>query len=480
MAKDSFSASPGLFDQILSGEASPKPQPGSGPLSVTEATARIKGVLTGVGSMAIEGEMTRATVAASGHVYFTLKDSGASISCILWKGKVASATNGIQPKDGDKIIVRGKLDVYAPRGGYSLIVESIEPVGIGQELLKLEQLKAELREKGWFDRKREIPKMPGCVGVVTSRDAAALRDFLRTRSLRWPGYPVRLCHTQVQGPTASKAIAAAIDALSNSGVDVVVVTRGGGSLEDLWSFNEREVAEAIWRSPVPVVVGVGHESDTTLADFVGDLRAHTPTDAAQIVFPDRAALTERIERVAGYLDRAIDDHFERRQDKFNRSANSRVLVEPTWILGDRERSLAALFRRAELAGTGVIQRATQRVNLVEGRLERASPKARLAIGGERTRSLGSRLLRVGGQLLTPAQQRIEFFSRSLDAVSPLRVLGRGFSLTSRVDGEKRSLVRGASEVKVGQSVETQLGSGHILSKVTQVLVDKEEGPESCA
>ncbi|MDE0896955.1 MAG: exodeoxyribonuclease VII large subunit, partial [Planctomycetota bacterium] len=127
MAKDSFSASPGLFDQILSGEASPKPQPGSGPLSVTEATARIKGVLTGVGSMAIEGEMTRATVAASGHVYFTLKDSGASISCILWKGKVASATNGIQPKDGDKIIVRGKLDVYAPRGGYSLIVESIEP-----------------------------------------------------------------------------------------------------------------------------------------------------------------------------------------------------------------------------------------------------------------------------------------------------------------------------------------------------------------
>jgi exodeoxyribonuclease VII large subunit len=471
MAKDSKHSSPGLFDQMLSGETPPKAKK-QGPLSVTEATTRIKDVLGGVGTLAVEGELTRATVAASGHIYFTLKDSGASISCILWKGKVASATKGMQPKEGDKIIVRGKLDVYAPRGAYSLVVESIEPVGIGQQLLQLERLKTELREKGWFDRKREIPAMPSCVGVVTSRDAAALRDFLRTRSLRWPGYPVRICHTPVQGPTAAKSIAKAIDIMANSGVDVVVVTRGGGSLEDLWSFNEREVAEAIWRSPVPVVVGVGHESDTTLADFVGDLRAHTPTDAAQAVFPDRVALTERMERVAGYLDRAMEDHLDRRVQRFGACAQSRVLGDPRWILGDRERLLQSLLRRTNLAGKGAVGEASARVAALEKRIERVSPRARLGIGGERMRSLGARLLRVADTLVKPADRRMELAARELDAVSPLRVLGRGYSTTSSIGVGGKSLIRSAAEVEVGGLLETRFGSGSVRSTVTEVLGDR--------
>lgn len=467
MAKDPKPVSPGLFDQMLAGEAPKAEKPArANTLSVTEATARIKTALTGVGGMAVEGEMTRATKAASGHIYFTLKDAGASISCILWKGKVESATKGLRPKEGDKIIVRGQLDVYAPRGGYSLIVDSIEPVGIGQELLKLEKLKAELKEKGWFDRRREVPTMPNCVGVVTSRDAAALRDFLRTRTLRWAGYPVRLCHTPVQGPAAAKQIARAIDTLSTSGVDVVVVTRGGGSLEDLWCFNERVVAEAIWRSPVPVVVGVGHESDTTLADFVGDRRAHTPTDAAQIVFPDRAALTERIERVAGYLDRAVDDHLERRARSLNACATSRVLSNPSWILGDRERSLSALLRRSNLATEGYLQRAASRVSNLEARIDRASPVTRLTIDSQRLLSLGRRLTRQAGLLPEKTERRMQFLARSLDAVSPLRVLGRGYSITTTKGGKA---LRDTAQVAMGDSIETRLAVGQVVSKVTRVV-----------
>jgi len=476
MAKDPKPASPGLFDQMLAGEAPKTEKPAkASTLSVTEATARIKSALTGVGGMAVEGEMTRATKAASGHIYFTLKDSGASISCILWKGKVESATKGLRPKEGDKIIVRGKLDVYAPRGGYSLIVDSIEPVGIGQELLKLEKLKAELKEKGWFDRRREIPAMPNSIGVVTSRDAAALRDFLRTRTLRWAGYPVRLCHTPVQGPAAAKQIAQAIDALSSSGVDVVVVTRGGGSLEDLWCFNERVVAEAIWRSPVPVVVGVGHESDTTLADFVGDRRAHTPTDAAQIVFPDRAALTERIERVAGYLDRAVEDHLERRERRLDSCATSRVLVNPSWILGDRERSLGALLRRSNLAADGYIQRASLAVSSLEARIDRASPLTRLTIDSQRVQSLGKRLLRQAGLLPEKAERRMQFLARSLDAVSPLRVLGRGYSITTTNGGQA---LQDVVQVAVGDSIETRLAAGQVVSQVTEVVQARSEGDAS--
>ena len=308
--------------------------------------------------------------------------------------------------------------------------------------------------------------MPNCVGVVTSRDAAALRDFLRTRTLRWAGYPVRLCHTPVQGPAAAKQIARAIDTLSTSGVDVVVVTRGGGSLEDLWCFNERVVAEAIWRSPVPVVVGVGHESDTTLADFVGDRRAHTPTDAAQIVFPDRAALTERIERVAGYLDRAVDDHLERRARSLNACATSRVLSNPSWILGDRERSLSALLRRSNLATEGYLQRAASRVSNLEARIDRASPVTRLTIDSQRLLSLGRRLTRQAGLLPEKTERRMQFLARSLDAVSPLRVLGRGYSITTTKGGKA---LRDTAQVAMGDSIETRLAVGQVVSKVTRVV-----------
>jgi len=459
---------PGLFDQLLQGSAASDAPKEEQALSVTELTRRIKDELGGMGRFAVEGELTRVTRAQSGHVYFQLKDEGASISCIVWRGAVERATAGVRPEEGQKVLVRGKLDVYSPRGGYSLIVERIEPVGIGKQLAELEALKRELQELGWFDRRRPLPAMPRLVGVVTSRDAAALRDFLRTRSLRWPGYPVRIRHTPVQGPAAAREIAVAIDQLSNSGVDVLVVTRGGGSMEDLWCFNERVVAEAIHRSPVPVIAGVGHETDTTLADLVADHRAHTPTDAAAVVIPDRAELVGRIERLAGYLDRAMDERLATCAGRLSAAASARVLARPDWILGTRASELEGLGRRLRLATERRVEGSERRIAELGGRLESAGPRVRVSILAERTRALGQRLLASGPRLTREGERRIELAARALESVSPLKVLARGYSTTVVVeDGTRRGVVA-AKDVAEGDELETRLASGVLRSRVTEV------------
>ena len=294
------SATPGLFDQ----DAGPRP------FTVGELTAEIRARVDEIGRVAVEGELSSLKRHTSGHVYFDLKDEGARIACVIWRSRVSRALR-FEPEDGVQVVAHGRLDVYPPRGSYSLIVERLEPRGVGALLLQLERLKEELRGKGWFDRSRRLPAMPRMIGVVTSRDGAALRDFLRTRSLRWKGYPVRLCHAPVQGPGAAAEIAEAIDRLDASGVDVIVLCRGGGALEDLWAFNERPVAEAVWRAGVPVVSGIGHESDTTLVDLVADHRAHTPTAAAQTVVPERSAVRRRDDPRAGASTRHLAYRGER-------------------------------------------------------------------------------------------------------------------------------------------------------------------------
>ena len=466
---------PGLFDDLLRRpEAGGEPAPGDEPLTVAELTARIERSLKDLGRFAVEGELTRITRAASGHVYFQLKDESASIACIVWRSQVARATAGVKPEEGQRIVVHGKLDVYAPRGAYSLVVDRIEPVGIGAQLARLEALKAELREAGRFDRARPLPPMPRKVGLVTSRDAAALRDVLRTRSLRWPGYPVRLVHTPVQGPAAAPAIARAIDLATGpehgGDIDVLVVTRGGGSLEDLWCFNEREVAEAIWRSPVPVVSAVGHETDTSLADLVADHRAHTPTDAAVTVFPDRAELVARLERLAGYLDRAVEDRLHDATGRLEALAGARVLADPAWLLGDRAARLARAAERAGRALDARLERAVAGLARAELRLEGASPRARLDLARERATGLARRLARLGPGLVEPAAARVALAARGLEAVSPLAVLARGYSTTAADDG---GLVRRAEDVAVGDRLVTRLGSGRLRSTVTDVEPDPE-------
>ncbi len=463
---------PGLFDAsppqsapqpaAKAPEPEPEPEP-DGPrrLTVGELTHEIHARLAETGRVAVEGELSGLKRHTSGHVYFDLKDAGARLSCVVWRSRREQALR-FEPEEGAQVVAHGKLDVYAPRGSYSLIVDRIEPLGVGALLLQLEELKRELAAQGRFDRKRPLPAMPACVGVVTSRDGAALRDFLRTRSLRWPAYPVRLVHTPVQGPGAADGIADAIDRLDASGVDVIVVCRGGGSLEDLWAFNERAVAEAIWRASVPVVSGVGHESDTTLADLVADHRAHTPTDAAQAVLPDRASRVDELERLRNYLVQAIENQLERRADALRRLAGRPSLASAEWILGRRRAELDEGARRLRDAMTRRVETKRAHVVALETRLTRQSPAAQVERRFGRLRTVAARLVANGAKQLEAAQHRVSLAARGLESTSPLAVLARGYSVTTRPDG--RALLS-ADGVQVDDEIETRLAHGRVRSRV---------------
>ncbi len=408
--------------------------------SVGELTRRIGALVGSLGRVAVEGEVSRVTRATSGHVYFDLKDLDAKLACRLWKSQVARALKG-ELREGDKVIAHGKLDVYPPQGAYSLIVDRIEPAGLGASLVQLEALKAELRARGWFDRKRPLPALPRVIGVVTSRDGAALQDFLRTRSQRWPLYPLRLAHAPVQGPGAAAEIARAIQRLDASGVDVIVVCRGGGSLEDLWAFNELPVAEAIFGASVAVVSGVGHETDVTLADFVADVRAHTPTDAAQRTIPDRAALLEALARAAGHLSQAIDGVLGARAQRLALAARARVLRDPGWIHLDRAEALARLLHSLRLALARAGQEAKLRAGELHRRLERHSPRLSLE----------------------SSAARLELFAGKIEALSPLAILARGYSITTRARGG--GALRDPAHLSPGEELETRLARGRLRSRL---------------
>jgi exodeoxyribonuclease VII large subunit len=408
---------------------------------VSELTRLIRLRLEDMGRVAVEGEVTRIVHAASGHVYFDLKDIDAKLACTIWRSQVQSAVR-FKLEEGAKVIAHGKLDVYAPRGTYSLNVSKLEPAGLGALLVQLEELKAKLKAQGWFDRRRAIPPLPRVIGVATSRDGAAFQDFLRTRSLRWPLYPIRLAHTLVQGPNAAREIAAAIARLDASGVDVIVVCRGGGSLEDLWAFNEMPVLEAIRNTRVPVVSGIGHETDVTVCDLVADRRAHTPTDAAQTVIPDRAQLLDVLVRAENELLRAVDGVVEERSMRLDRAGRSVCLRDPASML-ERPRA------RMEQAAT---------------RLARQTPGLVLARALARVETSAPRLKNAVTARIETRTRRIDLADRALSAISPLAVLARGYSITRRTAGGPPLV--DATAVGAGESIETLLSSGSLISTVT--------------
>jgi exodeoxyribonuclease VII large subunit len=448
-------------------------------LRVSELNAHLKQLLGGLGRIAVEGEVASLRRPASGHLYFNLKDRRRGIEsvlgCAIWRSQTQRALKQ-ELVEGDQVIAHGKLDVYAPRGTYSLIVDRVEAVGLGALLVKLEELKRELAQLGWFDRKRPLPRLPRMVGVVTSRDGAAFQDFLRTRSMRWPLFPVRLRHTPVQGPGAAEEIARAVEDLDRSGVDVIVLCRGGGSLEDLWSFNERPVAEAIWRTSVPVVCGVGHETDATLADLVADHRAHTPTDAAQTVIPDRRELSEGLERAFGDLVDAVEAQIAWRSERLEQLLGRRHLRSADWILEGRVEALGRLGRQLRHGASVALERATGVLRTRERELAVHAPLRRLERAEAQVAALGQRLLGPPREGLAGSEARLELARGRLEAFSPYAVLGRGYSITRAVGGAP---LLDASTVEPGTEVETLLCRGRLRSTVGSVELP-EDVPEGSA
>jgi exodeoxyribonuclease VII large subunit len=373
----------------------------------------------GMGSVWVEGELSNFARPASGHWYFSLKDSTAQVRCAMWR-----ARNGLtrcEPRDGLQVLVRARVSLYEPRGDYQLIVEHLEDAGVGALQRAFEELKAHLQLAGLFDtaRKRALPVMPRRVGVITSPTGAALRDILHIMQRRFPAAGVLIYPVPVQGAAAAPAIITALD-LANARLecDVLILARGGGSLEDLWAFNDEGVARAIFRSVLPVVSGIGHEVDFTIADFVADARAPTPSGAAQLVTPERGALLERLQSLGLRAGGAL------------------------------QRQLQHLTQRAELAGQ---------------RLARAHPGARLAQRTQRVDELEQRMQAAIARWLAQCEAQFQATARALDAISPVATLARGYAIVTRAaDG---SLISDAARVRGDEEIVARLARGRLRARV---------------
>ena len=416
----------------------------------------------GFSGISVEGEMTNANASSRGHLYFTLKDENANLDCVMWASRAERLK--FDAEDGLAVRARGSLTIYRQRGRFQLVVTSLEPQGIGALQLAFEQLKKKLGAEGLFaeERKRPLPTLPNRVGIVTSATGAALQDMLKVLG-RVSHLEVVVAPAAVQGDGAAAGIADAIERLGTSGlVDVLIVGRGGGSLEDLWAFNEEPVARAIAASPVPVISGVGHEVDFTIADFVADLRAATPTHAAELVASRVEEQDRRLDAATVALQRDLRRHLTLARTRLDGLEGSRGLarvplrvealrrrLDRTAILGPALRRLANRMRARLATAEAVLARLPARVAAGGHRRLLASRREQMA------QLMRARLQRAAGELASK--------TRTLDSLSPRRVLDRGYSITM-VKGRKRPL-KDPAEVRTGQVLLTRLAGGDLRSLV---------------
>jgi exodeoxyribonuclease VII large subunit len=425
---------------------------GRAALTVSELTAELRrAVEERFPAVWVEGEISNWRLYGSGHAYFTLKDAGAQLRCALFRTRVRRLR--FEPADGLAVLAFGAVEVYAQRGEYQLVVELLEPKGLGALQLAFEQLKARLDGEGLFDprRKRPLPPFPRTIGLVTSPDGAALRDILRVIARRFGDLHIVLAPARVQGEGAADEIARALaDLNALGGVDVIIVGRGGGSLEDLWAFNEEVVARAIAASKAPVISAVGHEVDYTIADFVADLRAPTPSAAAELVVREKQAVADAVGSLRARLERAA--------------------ARP---LRDAARRADELRARLGRAGRAELGRARHRLALAEAGLRAGSPFARLAHGRHRLDRLDGRLRAGVTRALQAGRHRLTGAAGRLDSLSPLAVLGRGYSLTL---GPGRRIVRAWRDVRPGDDVDVLLHEGSLACRVSAAR-ERDERPQ---
>ena len=422
---------------------------------------------SGLPMLWLEGELSNFAAPASGHWYFTLKDGAAQVRCAMWRQK--NSLLRFRPKDGMSVLVRARVGLYEPRGEYQLLVEHMEEAGEGALKRAFEILKAKLAAEGLFaaGRKRALPAVPRRIGVVTSPTGAAIHDILRVLRARFPVAAVLVYPTAVQGAAAVPEIVRAIEAASRrNDCDVLIIARGGGSLEDLWCFNDERVARAIAMCRVPTVSGVGHEVDVTIADFVAYLRAPTPSAAALAATPDKsewlASLSSLTTRFGGAMGR-----FLRAQLLSLGALTQRMQVShPGARLLQHQQRLDDLEERMRLALRAALMLKRQSVDTLGTRLWRENPRHRLEALRAHAATLRQRLESAIVTRLGALDQRLLLGSRTLDAVSPLATLGRGFAVVSRTDDG--SLLRAAAQAQVGTEIEARLSKGRLRARVTGV------------
>ena len=397
------------------------------PVSVTQLTQYIKLLLDRdeiLSQACVRGELSNYKIHSSGHHYFTLKDEGAVISCVMFRSDAMRLR--FRPETGMKVILSGRVSLFPKSGQYQIYVSHMQPDGVGDLAVAFEQLKKKLSAEGLFDpaRKKPLPRYPGTIALVTSPTGAAVQDMIRILGRRWPLARVLVCPVRVQGAGAAEEIAAMLDYVDGHDLaDVIITGRGGGSMEDLWAFNEEIVARAIARCNIPVISAVGHEPDVTIADFAADVRAATPSNGAEIAVCDQSELRDALGQLTVRLTRAQDRRISALTDRLNRLKASPVMRSPEGAIQQRELLLELLRQRLEHAGTRRFQQEEQRLARLAGRL---------------------------------------------DALSPLKVLARGYALASREEG---TVIRAAGELTPGEPIRLRLGQGS--ARCTVDTIEKE-------
>lgn len=419
-----------------------------------------------IGQVWISGEISNFTQPASGHWYFTLKDNTAQVRCAMFRNSNRRVT--FRPQHGQQVLVRASITLYEPRGDYQIIVESMQPAGEGLLQQKYEQLKAALSAEGLFDQqyKQPLPSPAHCVGVITSKTGAALHDILHVLKRRDPSLPVVIYPTAVQGDDAPGQIVRAI-ALANARqeCDVLIVGRGGGSLEDLWSFNDERVARAIFASRIPVVSAVGHETDVTIADFVADLRAPTPSAAAEMVSRNQLELLRQMQNGQQRLEMAMDYFLANRTRRFTQLHHRLQQQHPQLRLARQQTVLERLRQRMNVAVDSQLKRAVQRQQRVTQRLNQHNPQPRIYRAQTRIQQLEYRLAENLRARLSSTRERFGNAVTHLEAVSPLSTLARGYSVTTATDGK---VLKQTKQVKAGDVLTTRLSDGWVESEVKGV------------
>ncbi len=419
-----------------------------------------------IGQVWISGEISNFTQPASGHWYFTLKDNTAQVRCAMFRNSNRRVT--FRPQHGQQVLVRASITLYEPRGDYQIIVESMQPAGEGLLQQKYEQLKAALSAEGLFDQqyKQPLPSPAHCVGVITSKTGAALHDILHVLKRRDPSLPVVIYPTAVQGEDAPGQIVRAIQlANARQECDVLIVGRGGGSLEDLWSFNDERVARAIFASRIPVVSAVGHETDVTIADFVADLRAPTPSAAAEMVSRNQLELLRQIQNGQQRLEMAMDYFLANRTRRFTQLHHRLQQQHPQLRLARQQTVLERLRQRMNLAVDTQLKRAVQRQQRTAQRLNQQNPQPRIWRAQTRIQQLEYRLAENVRARLGSTRERFGNAVTHLEAVSPLSTLARGYSVTTATDGK---VLKQTKQVKAGDVLTTRLSDGWVESEVKGV------------
>jgi len=443
-------------------------------LTVTELTRGIKLLLEeNLGRVIVQGEISNLARPSSGHLYFNIKDDHAQIAGVMFRG--AAQQNRFRMENGMDMLLVGRITVYEPRGVYQLIVERAEPLGAGALQMAFEQLKIRLSTEGLFDpeHKKPLPFLPRTIGVVTSPTGAAVRDILNVLARRFPAIPVIINPVSVQGETAAGEIAAAILQFQDiESVDLLIVGRGGGSMEDLWAFNEEVVARAIYQSRIPIISAVGHETDFTIADFVADLRAPTPSAAAELAVPVQSELQDRISTMQGRLKLAMNQVLHAAKEDLTHFLNR--LRSPQWVIQHQMQRVDELADRLfKLIGSR-LQSVAERHEALQRELLYRSPAMPIERLRERILDLEWRAVRQTALIIEKKENQLQKLTHVLHAASPLSIMSRGYAI---VRGEDDKPVLTVSTVKPADRLSVRVSDGSIQARVERVIQIR-QGPEA--